>query len=123
MRLGHSPSFPQGRSGMWKPEPRILSFSQTQHSIPYQVQQDCAGCFYLGSKLSPLPVDVHDDMSPKAAAGRCPGKRWLLTRSRVSTLPQVLLQPLTLCLQQIHLGLQLHPPDTQVIDDPPQLPL
>lgn len=74
MRLGHSPSFPQGRAGMWTPEPRILSFSQTQHSIPYQVQQDCAGCFYLGSKLSPLPVDVHDDMGPKAAAGRCPGE-------------------------------------------------
>lgn len=38
------------------------------------MQQDCAGCFCLGSKLGPLPVDVHDDMGPKAAEDRGPGE-------------------------------------------------
>lgn len=82
MRLGHSLSFPQGRAGMWTPEPRILSFSQAQHSIPYQVQQECAGCFSLGSKLGPLSVDVHDDMGSKAAADRCPGEEVTTSQER-----------------------------------------
>lgn len=45
----------------------------------------------------------------------------MVARSREPALPHVLLQSLTLCLQQVHLGLQLRPPDPQVIDGPSQL--
>ena len=44
-----------------------------------------------------------------------------VARSREPTLPHVLLQSQTLRLQQVHLGYQLHPLDTQVIDGPSQL--
>lgn len=73
----------------------------------------------MGSKLGLplLPAEVHDEREPESSRG------WwgVVARSRELTLPQVLLQSLTLCLQQVHLGLQLHPPDPQVIDGPSQL--
>lgn len=83
------------------------------------MQQKCAGCFCVGSKLGlpPLPAEVHDKRGPGSSRGL-----WgVVARNRTPTLPQVLLQSLTLRLQQVHLGLQLHPPDPQVIDGPSQL--